>query len=205
VRLANSFANSMLAIAAFSLRPTQGTREFVGLSAAQRPSREGIMKLRVLVTASALVGFFGASTLAARSAARACPPAGGSQEHRVCCAELDRCCAAAGDACCPKSDKQWSIANFAYPVLVGRALVSGTVLIVHDDVKMAQGEPCTTFYRFDPIEGTKEALVSFHCKPRRAERVESTTLTTEPTDFGVKRLVEYQISGDTEAHGIPLR
>ena len=163
------------------------------------------MKLRVLVTVSALIGFLGASTLAARSAARACPPAGGSQEHRVCCAELERCCAGEGEACCAKSDKQWSIANFVAPVLVARALVSGPVLIVHDDVKMAQGEPCTTFYRFDPVEGPKEALVSFHCKPRRAERVESTTFIAEPTDNGVKRLVEYQLPGDTEAHGIPLR
>ncbi|HEY7288574.1 MAG TPA: hypothetical protein VH583_01970 [Vicinamibacterales bacterium] len=162
------------------------------------------MKLRLLITAAALVGFFGASTLGARSADRNCAIAGG-QEHRVCCAELERCCAGTGESCCPKSDRQWSIASFAVPVLVARALVSGTVLIVHDDVKMAQGEPCTTIYRFDPVEGTKEALVSFHCKPRRAERVESTTFTTEPTDLGVKRLVEYQISGDTEAHGIPLR
>lgn len=159
------------------------------------------MSVRILVTASALAGLVGTSTLAARSAVRAdC-----SQEHRVCCAELEKCCAGAGAECCPTSDKQWSIANFLDPVLVAHTLVSGTVLIVHDDVKMAQGEPCTTFYRFDPIEGTKEALVSFHCKPRRAGRVEATTFVTEPTDVGVKRLVEYQISGDTEAHGVPFR
>ena len=90
-------------------------------------------------------------------------------------------------------------------MLVARTLVSGMVLIVHDDVKMAQGEPCTTFYRFDPVEGTKEALVSFHCKPRRAEKVDATTFITEPADLGVKRLVEYQIAGDAEAHGVPLR
>jgi hypothetical protein len=111
--------------------------------------------------------------------------AGGTQEHRVCCAELERCCAGAGEDCCAKSDKQWSIANFVEPVLVARALVTGTVVIVHDDVKMAQGEPCTTFYRFDPVEGTKEALVSFHCKPRRAGRVEATTFTIEPTEAGL--------------------
>jgi len=60
-------------------------------------------------------------------------------------------------------------------------------------------------YRFDPVEGTKEELVSFHCRPRRAARDEATTFTTQPTELGVKRLVEYQVSGDTEAHGIPLR
>jgi hypothetical protein len=163
------------------------------------------MKLRTLVTASAIACLFGASTLAARSAARACPLAGGIQEHRVCCAELEQCCAGSGEHCCQKSDKQWSTANFVAPMLVARTLVSGMVLIVHDDVKMAQGEPCTTFYRFDPVEGTKEALVSFHCKPRRAEKVDATTFITEPADLGVKRLVEYQIAGDAEAHGVPLR
>jgi hypothetical protein len=164
------------------------------------------MKFRIFAAASALVGLLGASTLTARTASRACPVADSrSQEHRVCCAELEQCCAGRGEACCPKSDKQWAIANFAAPVLVARTLVSGMVLIVHDDVRMAQGEPCTTFYRFDPVEGTKEALVSFHCKPRRARQVEATTLTTEPADLGLRRLVEYQISGDTEAHGVPLR
>jgi hypothetical protein len=162
------------------------------------------MKLRILVAASAFVGLLAATAMTARSAAPF-PMTCSGQEHRVCCAELERCCAGAGETCCPKSDKQWAIANFIEPVLVARSLVSGTVLVVHDDVKMAQGEPCTTLYRFDPVEGPKEALVSFHCKPRRAERIEATTFTTQPTELGMKRLIEYQISGDTEAHGVPLR
>jgi hypothetical protein len=158
------------------------------------------MKLRILVSAAAVLGFIGLSTLTARSAAPACAL---TQDHRVCCAELEPCCAGEGSECCAKSDKQWSIVNFVDPVLVSRTLVSGKVLIVHDDVKMAQGEPCTTFYRFDPTDGPKEALVSFHCQPRRASRVDATTMTTAQTDVGVKRLVEYQIAGDTEAHGVP--
>lgn len=155
------------------------------------------MRLRIIVGAAMVVGLVGMSTLTARSAAPA------RQEYRVCCAELDPCCAGEGKQCCPKSDKQWSIVNLVDPVLVNRVLVSGPVLIVHDDVKMAQGEPCTTFYRFDPTDGPKDALVSFHCKPRRASRVETTTFKTAATDIGVKRLTEYQIAGDTEAHGVP--
>ena len=102
-------------------------------------------------------------------------------------------------------DKQWTIVNFTDPVLVKGRFVMGPVLIVHDSDKMAKGEPCTTFYRFDPAAGQKEEIVSFHCKPRRAETVETTKLGVVSTDAGCKKLVEYQIAGDQEVHGVPAR
>jgi hypothetical protein len=101
--------------------------------------------------------------------------------------------------------KQWSIVNFPEPVQVVDQIVMGPVLIVHDDVKMAEGEPCTTFYRFDTRRGPQEALVSFHCRPAQRNLVATTTFTIVPTESGCKRLVEYQIAGDSEAHGIPAR
>jgi len=100
--------------------------------------------------------------------------------------------------------KQWSIVNFPEPVQVVDQIVMGPVLIVHDDVKMAEGAPCTTFYRFDPKRGPREELVSFHCKPVQREVVTQTTFTTASIGVGCKRLTEYQIAGDSEAHGIPL-
>lgn len=103
------------------------------------------------------------------------------------------------------SDKQWTVTNFPDPVLVKNQLIMGPVLIVHDSQKMARGEACTTFYRFDPGVGKKEELVSFHCMPKQAEPVASTTFTTVSTEPGCKRLVEYQIAGDAEAHGIPTK
>ena len=114
-------------------------------------------------------------------------------------------------ACCKKetpaanitADKQWSITRFKETVRVNGRYITGPVLIVHDMKKMANGEPCTTFYRFDPAEGPKEALVSFHCIPRRANKLATTTFTTIVVEPGVKKLVEYQIAGDDEAHGIP--
>ena len=127
------------------------------------------MRLRILVTAAAIVGFASASTLIARTTA----------------------------------GKKWAVSNFVDTVMVNRTLITGQVLVVHDDEKMARGEPCTTFYRFDRNEGQKEALVSFHCKPRRARAVAKATFTTAPTDVGIKRLVEYQLGGETEAHGVP--
>jgi hypothetical protein len=103
------------------------------------------------------------------------------------------------------ADKQWSIVNFADPVRVVGAVVMGPVLIVHDSNKMARGEACTTFYRFKPGKGPTEEIVSFHCRPRQANLVERTTYTTVSPEPGCKRLVEYQIGGDAEAHGVPLK
>jgi len=103
------------------------------------------------------------------------------------------------------ADKQWTLTNFQDPVRVKDTLVMGPVLIVHDSNKMARGEPCTTFYRFKPGVGPQEELVSFHCRPRQGHLVETTTFTTVASDPGCKRLVEYQIAGDAEAHGVPLK
>ena len=104
------------------------------------------------------------------------------------------------------SDKQWAIVNFPDPVSVNGEFMMGPVLIVHDSAKMARGEPCTTFYRFDPARGPKEALVSFHCNPRQSYGVDTTTLTMVSIIPGAcKKLVEFQIAGDAEAHGIPTK
>jgi hypothetical protein len=105
------------------------------------------------------------------------------------------------------ADKQWTIVNFLDPVVVKGEFVMGKVLIVHDSVKMARGEPCTTFYRFDRENGgPQEAIVSFHCTPKQAAAVATTTFKTiSSLEPGCKRLVEYQIAGDSEAHGVPLK
>lgn len=104
------------------------------------------------------------------------------------------------------SDKQWAIVNFLDPVSVNGEFMMGPVLIVHDSAKMARGESCTTFYRFDPARGPKEALVSFHCNPKQSYGVDATTLTMVSIIPGAcKKLVEFQIAGDAEAHGIPTK
>ena len=151
------------------------------------------MKLRFFASVAALAAIVYTPTLLAGSVCA----------HTACCKDVAVCCDDGGGSCCDTAKTQSAIANFTDPVLVARTLVSGPVLIVHDDEKMARGEACTTFYRFDKKEGPKEALVSFHCKPRRASRVDATTFTTAATEIGVKQLVEYQIAGDSEAHGVP--
>jgi hypothetical protein len=137
--------------------------------------KEGQMRTRIVVGVIVLTAVVGAGTLAAGA--------------------LDNVTA----------DKQWTVTNFRDPIRVAGMLVMGPVMIVHDSNKMARGEACTTFYRFKPGVGPQEELVSFHCRPRQGTAVETTTFTTLSTDTGCKRLVEYQIGGDAEAHGVPVK
>ena len=112
--------------------------------------------------------------------------------------------ASRGDA--SVSPQQSAIVNILDPVFVKGEIVMGPVMIVHDDEKMERGEPCTTFYRFDPARGPREELVSFHCTPVQRHVAETTKLTLQRGIEGsCKRLVEYQFAGETEAHGIPSK
>lgn len=113
--------------------------------------------------------------------------------------------ASRGDASV-SSAHQWALVNIVDPVSVKGEIVMGPVMIVHDDQKMERGEPCTTFYRFDPARGPREELVSFHCTPVQRAVANTTKLTLQNGVEGAcKRLVEYQFAGDTEAHGIPSK
>jgi hypothetical protein len=132
------------------------------------------MKSRIIIGALLIVGVLGAGTFASRGDARVSGP------------------------------RQWTIVNFINPVTVQGRPVMGPVMIVHDDEKMERGEPCTTFYRFDPSRGPREEIVSFHCTPVQRSAAASTTFTVErAADASCKRLVEYQIAGESEAHAIP--
>ncbi len=102
--------------------------------------------------------------------------------------------------------RQWAVAYLAEPTLVGSTIVQGPVLFVHDDAKMARGEPCTSIRLFDPEKGPAEELVSFHCIPKTRPVAARFTVTTKPNvelGFGCI-LTEYQFAGDAEGHGVPV-
>lgn len=111
--------------------------------------------------------------------------------------------ASRGSAAGPRT---WTLINFVDPVRVVDQVVMGPVMIVHDDQKMELGEACTTFYRFVPGRGPREELISFHCTPVQRTVASSTQLSvSEREEGGCKRLLEYQIVGESEAHAIPTR
>lgn len=112
-----------------------------------------------------------------------------------------------GDGVAPP--RQWAIVNFYDPVLVTDQFLMGPYLIVHDEARMERGEACTSFYRFDPVKGPQEEVLSFHCTPANRKVVDKLTLTVTRTEAiaspGIQRVTEYQFAGDCEAHGIPTK
>ena len=102
--------------------------------------------------------------------------------------------------------RQSAVIYLTEPTLVGSTIVQGPVLFVHDEERMARGEPCTTIRLFEPGNGPTEEIASFHCMPMRRPVARAFTVRTRPntTDgFGCV-LTEYQFAGDSEGHGVPM-
>ena len=101
---------------------------------------------------------------------------------------------------------QSAMATFARPTWVTGRLLIGTYLVVHDDDRMARGEPCTSFYRV----GTRglnplDEVVSFHCIPRQRKPVRGFSMTVASNEIkATDTLLEFQFAGDSEGHGVPL-
>lgn len=98
---------------------------------------------------------------------------------------------------------KWAPINLTDATFIAGAFVSGPVVFVHDDAKMAAGEPCTSVHRFVPGKGVGEELVAFHCKPRWGKAPDKFTQAVTTTPDGLRVMTEYQFAGDEEAHAVP--
>ena len=98
---------------------------------------------------------------------------------------------------------KWAIVNLKDTTVIAGAFVSGPVVFVHDDEKMARGGPCTSVHEFDEQKGLGKEIVAFHCKPRWTKAPERFTQATTSRPDGPRVMTEYQFAGDEEAHGIP--
>jgi hypothetical protein len=113
--------------------------------------------------------------------------------------------ALAGSRLAADPAQKWAIVNLKQTTLIAGAFVSGPVVFVHDDAKMARGGPCTSVHRFDARKGVGEEIVAFHCKPRWTKAPEKFTQATTTKPDGPPVMTEYQFAGDEEAHGIPTK
>jgi len=102
--------------------------------------------------------------------------------------------------------RQSAVIYLAEPTLIGSTIVHGPVIFVHDEARMARGEPCTTVRLYEPEKGQGELITSFHCIPMRRPVAHAFTVRTRPnlTDGVGCVLTEYQFAGDSEGHGVPL-
>ena len=98
---------------------------------------------------------------------------------------------------------KWAAINLRDTTMIAGTFVSGPVVFVHDDAKMADGQPCTSVHRFEPGKGVGEELVAFHCKPRWGEAPDQFTQGVRTSPDGLRVMTEYQFAGDKEAHEIP--
>ena len=100
---------------------------------------------------------------------------------------------------------KWAAVNLKDTTLIAGKFVYGPVVFVHDDARMARGEPCTSVHRFEPGKGAGEELVAFHCTPRWGKAPGKFTQATTRRPDGPPVMTEYQFAGDEEAHLIPVR
>lgn len=100
---------------------------------------------------------------------------------------------------------KWAAINLKDTTVIAGAFVSGPVVFVHDDAKMARGGPCTSVHRYDPGKGVGEEIVAFHCKPRWTKAPGRFTTASASQVDGPPVMTEYQFAGDEEAHGVPTK
>jgi hypothetical protein len=102
--------------------------------------------------------------------------------------------------------RQWAITYLRQPTLIGSTIVQGPVMFVHDNNRMARGEPCTTVQLVDPTLGPIEEIAAFHCIPTVRPFVRTFTIHTRlNTELGYGCvLTEYQFAGGKEGHAVPL-
>ena len=99
--------------------------------------------------------------------------------------------------------KERAVVKFDQPVILMGVTLKGTYLFVHDDEAMARGEACTYVYK-GAAEVRNNLVFSFHCKPKERSRVARFTVRSVQTSPGQNELTEFQFSGSTEAHLVPV-
>lgn len=95
--------------------------------------------------------------------------------------------------------------EFLREVAVMGVLLKGEYLVVHDENKVAAGQPCTYIYRTK--DGSADKLVvSFHCQ--RQARTPSENFKIRVGSVGwpqVQRIEEIQFAGSPDGHRVPAQ
>jgi hypothetical protein len=99
--------------------------------------------------------------------------------------------------------KEKAVAKFDKPVMLMGVVLKGTYLFVHDNEAMARGDACTYVYK-GVAELRDKLVVSFHCKPKDRTKVARFTVRSVQTSEGQHELTEFQFSGSTESHLVPV-
>lgn len=99
--------------------------------------------------------------------------------------------------------KRKAVTNFDNPVLVQGVVLKGRYLFVHDDAAMSRGEACSYIYKGE-AERRDKLVASFHCIHVEREKANHFIFRSREIAPGTMELIEFQFSGETAAHGVPL-
>ena len=93
-----------------------------------------------------------------------------------------------------------AVVEFTQTVKLQNVFLRGEYVVIHDDSKMAQGEPCLSIYRNGEPDNL---IVAFHCKPIGRSQVEQFTIrTSRRAWFDLPEILEIQFAGSTTAHQV---
>ncbi len=99
--------------------------------------------------------------------------------------------------------KRKAVAEFPNPVTVQGVVLKGRYLFVHDDAAMTHGDACTFIYK-GVAEVRANLVTSFHCIHIERPKVNNFIWRSREIAPGVVELIDFQFSGETAAHGVPL-
>ena len=105
--------------------------------------------------------------------------------------------------------KDISVVDLPDKTRVMKTVLQGKYIFIHDDDKMAKGEPCFYIYEYNvDAAGQPEArpdklVVSFHCQPVQREKATHIVLTYGMVSPELFELREIQFAGTIEGHRVP--
>jgi len=101
---------------------------------------------------------------------------------------------------------QKATVEFTEPVKLLGVILKGSYLFLHDEGKMARGEPCSWVYARGETGKFDRLVASFHCIPvQREEPAEQfkVIIAGMNSPFTMPEVVEYRFAGSTEGHQVP--
>jgi len=99
--------------------------------------------------------------------------------------------------------KRRAVTEFANPVTVQGVVLKGKYLFVHDDAAMNRGDACTFIYKGE-AEVRDNLVVSFHCIHVERAKAKNFIFRSRETAQGIVEVLEFQFSGETAGHGVPI-
>jgi hypothetical protein len=94
-----------------------------------------------------------------------------------------------------------AVVEFTQTVKLLNVFLRGDYVIIHDDSRMAQGDPCLSIYsKAEP----DKLVVAFHCKAVARDKADHFIIrASRGSWFEVPEVLEIQFPGSTTAHQVP--